>query len=241
MSIVWRIWIWGYRCARQRSDALAVGKAPCFIGIGFFGSDYFGPVVFPAEHRGCPLLSFMGGSQCRLHFFIGLSHAEFLAGTCFDYGVCLWSGLVCCRWSGGDFSWVLPAFTLGTAMMALQARMLRASLLETGKSMHVTAARARGLPERTIWLSHILWNASLPVLTVFGLQVGAVLTGVVVVETVFAWPGLGLLLMDSIHNRDYPVVQGCVLFISLCYVVVNFLTDIGYCLLDPRVRLEGQS
>ena len=138
----------------------------------------------------------------------------------------------------GLSSVLLPALTLSTAMMALQSRMLRASLLETVQSTYVLAARARGLSEWRVWLSHVMRNALLPALTVFGLQVGSVLTGVVVVETVFAWPGLGLLLMDSIHNRDYPVVQGCVLFISACYVSVNFLIDIGYCLLDPRVRLS---
>ncbi len=137
----------------------------------------------------------------------------------------------------GPSSLVLPALTLGTALAAILARMVRASLLEVLGEDYIRTAYAKGLPRRAVILRHALGNAWLPVVTVLGLQLGALLSGAVITEVVFAWPGLGSLTVEAIGRRDYPLVQGCVLLISLAYVLVNTLTDLLYALLDPRVRL----
>jgi peptide/nickel transport system permease protein len=136
----------------------------------------------------------------------------------------------------GLASLVLPALTLGIGIAAVLARMLRSSLLETLSEDYVRTARAKGLTEAAVIRRHALRNAALPVVTVFGMQAGALLAGAVITETVFAWPGIGSLLVEAIQRRDFPVVQGCVLLISTTHVAVNALTDVAYAWLDPRVR-----
>ncbi len=140
--------------------------------------------------------------------------------------------------SGRDngLSWVLPALTLGTALAAILARMIRSALLEVLHEDYIRTARAKGLSEWAIVWHHALRNAALPVMTLIGLQLGTLLGGAVITETVFSWPGIGQLLIESIQKRDYPVVQACVLLISLTYVAVNALTDMAYVWLDPRIR-----
>jgi ABC-type dipeptide/oligopeptide/nickel transport system permease component len=133
---------------------------------------------------------------------------------------------------------VLPAVTLGTALAAILARMTRASLLEELRELYVLAARARGLSRMRVVLRHAFRNSLIPIVTVIGLQFGAVLTGTIITETIFAWPGIGRLLIQSISFRDYPLVQGCILFISAVYVGVNLLTDLAYGWLDPRIRYQ---
>lgn len=132
---------------------------------------------------------------------------------------------------------VLPAITLGTAMAAMLSRLVRASLLGSLGQEYVRTARAKGLGETAVVLRHALPNALIPVVTVVGLQIGGLLSGAIITEAVFAWPGVGSLLLDGIQSRDYPLVQGCVLVVALIYVVVNLLTDLVYAWLDPRVRL----
>lgn len=139
----------------------------------------------------------------------------------------------------GLASLILPALTLGTGMAAVLARMLRSSLLETLSEDYIRTARAKGLSDGAVVRRHALRNAALPVVTVFGMQAGALLAGAVITETVFAWPGIGSLLVESIQRRDFPVVQGCVLLISTTYVAVNALTDLAYAWLDPRVRVAA--
>ena len=136
----------------------------------------------------------------------------------------------------GAASLVLPAVTLGTALAAILARMTRASMLDVLREDYLRTARAKGVRERTVIARHGLRNALLPVVTIVGLQFGALLSGAVITENVFAWPGIGTLLIQAITARDYPLVQGCVLVIALCYVAVNFLTDALYAVIDPRVR-----
>ena len=133
---------------------------------------------------------------------------------------------------------VLPAISLGAALAAILARMTRASLLEELREPYVAAARARGASLARAVLRHALRNSLIPVVTLVGLQFGAVLTGAVITETIFAWPGIGRLLIQSIGFRDYPLVQGCILFIAVTYVGVNLLTDLLYGVLDPRIRYE---
>ena len=139
----------------------------------------------------------------------------------------------------GLASLVLPALTLGTGMAAVLARMLRSSLLETLSEDFVRTARAKGLSPAAVLRRHALRNAALPVVTVFGMQAGALFAGAVITETVFAWPGVGSLLVEAIQRRDFPVVQGCVLLISTTYVLVNAGTDLAYAWLDPRVRVTA--
>lgn len=133
---------------------------------------------------------------------------------------------------------VLPAVTLGAALSAILARMTRASLLEELRELYVLAARARGLSRTRAVLHHAFRNSLIPVVTIIGLQFGAVLTGTIITETIFAWPGVGRLLIQAINFRDYPLVQGCILFISVTYVLMNLLTDLTYGLLDPRIRYD---
>ncbi len=133
---------------------------------------------------------------------------------------------------------VLPSITLGTAMAAMLSRMVRASLLEVLEEDYIKNARAKGLYERKIILKHAMRNALIPVITIFGLQVGVLLSGAIITEAIFDWPGLGTLLLDGIYSRNYPLVQGCILFIATTYVIVNLATDIAYGWADPRVRLS---
>jgi ABC-type dipeptide/oligopeptide/nickel transport system permease component len=131
---------------------------------------------------------------------------------------------------------ILPAFTLGLGMAAILTRMVRTSMLEELGQDYIRTARAKGLSENTVVYRHALRNALNPVLTVLGLQFGSLLSGAIVTETIFSWPGLGRLTLSAISNRDYALVQGCILAIGLTYVVVNLLTDSLYALADPRMR-----
>ena len=133
---------------------------------------------------------------------------------------------------------VLPAISLGMALAAILARMTRASLLDELNELYVRAARARGVSRAAAITVHALRNSLVPLLTIVALQFGAVLTGAVITETIFAWPGIGRLLIQSIGFRDYPMVQGCILLIAVTYVTVNLVTDLLYGALDPRIRFE---
>ena len=133
---------------------------------------------------------------------------------------------------------VLPAITLGAPLAAVLTRMTRASVIEELRELYVLAARARGVSRlRSVW-AHAFRNSLIPIVTVLGLQFGAVLTGAVITETIFAWPGVGRLLVQSIGFRDYPLVQGCILLIAVTYVSVNLAVDVVYGFLDPRIRYE---
>ena len=133
---------------------------------------------------------------------------------------------------------ILPSVSLGLALAAILARMTRASLLDELRELYVRAARARGVSRLVAIILHALRNSMVPLLTIVALQFGAVLTGAVITETIFAWPGIGRLLIQSIGFRDYPMVQGCILLIAVTYVTVNLATDLMYGVLDPRIRLE---
>jgi peptide/nickel transport system permease protein len=130
---------------------------------------------------------------------------------------------------------VLPMVTLAAGTVAVNLRQIRASMLEVLHQDYVRTARAKGLRPRRVYYVHALRNALMPLLTIVGLQVGAILSGAVVIETIFLWPGVGLLAVDSIQGKDYPVVQGVVLLAALSYMLVNLLVDISYGILDPRI------
>jgi peptide/nickel transport system permease protein len=138
--------------------------------------------------------------------------------------------------TGGLRHLVLPAVTLGAALAAMTARMTRASLIDELRELYVLAAQARGLSRYDAVVRHALRNSLIPVVTVLGLQLGSVLTGTIITETIFAWPGVGRLLIQAINFRDYPLVQGCILLIATTYVAMNLLVDLTYAWLDPRIR-----
>jgi len=167
---------------------------------------------------------------------LGLSFPNFALGPILILFFAIYLGIL--PVSGAD-TWmhlVLPAVTLGAALAAILTRMVRTAMLEELGQDYIRTARAKGLSERAVVYRHALRNAMVPVLTVVGLQFGALLAGAIVTETIFSWPGLGRLTIQSISNRDYAVVQGCILAIGLTYVAVNFLTDIAYSLANPRIR-----
>jgi peptide/nickel transport system permease protein len=139
---------------------------------------------------------------------------------------------------GGFAHLVLPAVTLGTALAAILARMLRQSLIRVRESDYMRTARSKGLSERAALLGHGLRNALTSVVTIIGLQIGALLSGTLITEMIFSWPGLGRLLIGAIGARDYPLVEGCVLTFAMTYVVVNLATDLVYAAIDPRVRIS---
>ena len=169
---------------------------------------------------------------------LGVAIPNFLMGPLLILFFSLWLGWFPVSGNDQPLSLVLPALTLGTALAAILSRMIRSSLLEVLNEDYIRAANARGLSPTTVIWKHGLKNAALPVVTIMGMQLGALLTGAVITETVFSWPGIGQLTIEAIQKRDYPVVQSCVLLISLSYVFVNLLTDLAYAYLDPRVSLN---
>jgi peptide/nickel transport system permease protein len=138
--------------------------------------------------------------------------------------------------SGSFAHVILPAITMGGALAAILTRMVRTSVLEELSQDYIRTARAKGLSERIVVYRHALRNAMVPVITVLGLQFGALLAGTIVTETIFSWPGIGRLTIQAIGNRDYYLVQGCILAIGLTYVLVNLLTDLLYSVANPRIR-----
>jgi ABC-type dipeptide/oligopeptide/nickel transport system permease component len=169
---------------------------------------------------------------------VGISMPNFWLGPLLAIVFAVWLGWLPVSGTGGLSHLILPALTLGAALSAILARMTRASLLEELRELYVLAARARGLSGARAVVKHAFRNSLIPIVTIVGLQFGAVLTGTIITETIFAWPGLGRLLIQAISFRDYPLVQGCILFISVTYVAMNLLTDLTYGFLDPRIRFD---
>jgi peptide/nickel transport system permease protein len=167
---------------------------------------------------------------------LGLSFPNFALGPILILFFAIKLGALPVSGSGTLANLVLPAITLGGALAAILTRMVRTSMLEELGQDYVRTARAKGLPERTVVYRHALRNAMIPVLTVVGLQFGALLAGAIVTETIFSWPGIGRLTIQAISNRDYYLVEGCILAIGLTYVAVNFLTDLLYSVANPRIR-----
>jgi peptide/nickel transport system permease protein len=140
---------------------------------------------------------------------------------------------------GGIDHLILQALSLALPLGAVILRMTRASMMEVVNEDYIRTARSKGASESTVFFKHALRNALVPIVTIVGLQLGAILTGTVITETIFDWPGLGNLLFGAIQRRDYPTVQGCVLFVACIYVLVNLLTDLSYGLVNPKVRMEN--
>ena len=171
---------------------------------------------------------------------IGLSFPNFALGPILIIVFSIWLGWLPVAGAGSGASFlghlVLPAMTLGLGLAAILTRMVRTAMLEELGQDYIRTARAKGLNERTVVYRHALRNAMIPVLTVIGLQFGSLLAGAIVTETIFSWPGIGRLTISAISNRDYALVQGCILAVGLTYVAVNLLTDMAYAIADPRIR-----
>src|SRR6202051_4680555 len=166
----------------------------------------------------------------------GLSFPNFALGPILILLFAIKAGWLPVSGAGSFANLVLPALTMGSALAAILTRMVRTSMLEELSQDYIRTARAKGLPERQVVYGHALRNAMIPVLTVLGLQFGALLAGAIVTEKIFSWPGIGRLTVDAISSRDYFLVQGCILAIGLTYVAVNFLTDVLYSVANPRIR-----
>ena len=166
----------------------------------------------------------------------GLSFPNFALGPVLILFFAIQLGWLPVSGSGSLAHLVLPAITMGGALAAILTRMVRTSMLEELSQDYVRTARAKGLPERTVVYRQALRNAMIPIITVLGLQFGALLAGAIVTETIFSWPGIGRLTIQAISNRDYYLVQGCILAIGPTYIAVNFLTDLLYSAVNPRIR-----
>jgi ABC-type dipeptide/oligopeptide/nickel transport system permease component len=194
------------------------------------------------------LLSIPAGISAALHrgrwqdnvlgvvSLLGLSFPGFALGPILILLVSIKLGWLPVSGAGGWDHLVLPSITMGSALAAILTRMVRTSMLEELGQDYIRTARAKGLPERTVVYAHALRNAMIPVLTLIGLQFGALLAGAIVTETIFSWPGIGRLTVSAISNRDYTLVQGCILAVGLTYVLVNLVTDVLYMVVNPRIR-----
>jgi peptide/nickel transport system permease protein len=189
--------------------------------------------VTAATHRGSPV-----DSASTLVALLGISLPSFALGPLLVLLFSVDLGLTPVSGAGGLANLILPAVTLAAGLSAILTRIVRSSVLEELGEDYVRTARAKGLPERTVVYKHVLKNGLIPVVTVLGLQFGVLLAGAIITERVFAWPGVGSLLVDSISERDYKLTQGCILAIASTYVLVNTATDIVYRFLDPRMKVD---
>jgi ABC-type dipeptide/oligopeptide/nickel transport system permease component len=167
---------------------------------------------------------------------LGLSFPGFALGPILILLVSIKLGWLPVSGAGNIAHLILPAVTMGGALAAILTRMIRTAMLEELGQDYIRTARAKGLPERTVIYKHALRNALIPVITLVGLQFGALLAGAIVTETIFSWPGVGRLTVSAISNRDYSLLQGCILAVGLTYVLVNLATDVLYLVVNPRIR-----
>lgn len=175
----------------------------------------------------------------RSFALLGISFPNYWLGTMFILIFSVWLHLLPVAGNSGFTSLILPSVTLGLILAGILARLVRSSMLDVLSAQYLTTARAKGLRWWRVTLAHALRNALLPTITMVGLQFGGLLGGIVILEQVFAWPGIGQLVIQAINQRDYPVVQGVVLFLSFLLIMVNLLTDLSYAFVDPRVRIGG--
>jgi ABC-type dipeptide/oligopeptide/nickel transport system permease component len=167
---------------------------------------------------------------------LGLSFPSFALGPVLILLVSIKLGWLPVSGAGDITHLILPAVTMGSALAAILTRMVRTAMLEELGQDYIRTARAKGLPERSVVYRHALRNAMIPVITLVGLQFGALLAGAIVTEKIFSWPGIGSLTVSAISNRDYALLQGCILAVGLTYVLVNLATDVLYMVVNPRIR-----
>jgi peptide/nickel transport system permease protein len=189
--------------------------------------------IISATHKNKPV-----DHLSRLLALLGLSMPNFWLGPMLIIIFSLKLNLFPVSGPGGLEHLILPAVTLGTAMAAFLTRMIRSSMLEELSKDYIRTARAKGLSKWRVIYKHALKNALIPVLTIVGLQLGILLTGAIITETIFSWPGIGRMTIQAIQQRNYPLVQGAILFISANYIFINTITDIAYAWLNPRIRFQ---
>jgi ABC-type dipeptide/oligopeptide/nickel transport system permease component len=189
--------------------------------------------VLAAHHRGQTPDRLVG-----VFTLFGLAIPNFALGPLLILLFSIEIGVLPVSGRNGIGSYILPAATLGAALAAILTRMVRGAMLEELSADYIRTARAKGLSTAAVLFRHGLRNALIPIITILGLQFGTLLAGTIVTETIFSWPGIGRLTVQAISSRDYPLLQGCILVISLSYVLVNLLTDAIYSVVDPRVRMS---
>lgn len=208
--------------------ALAIGGIIVGIGLAF-------PIgIMSSLYRG-KALDYCG----QVFALLGISFPNYWLGTMLILIFSVWLKILPVSGYNGFPSLILPSITLGLILAGILARLVRSSMIEAMQNQFIVTARAKGLRSTRVVVIHGLRNALLPTITFIGLQFGSLLGGVVILEQVFAWPGVGQLVLTAINQRDYPVVQGAVLFLSFLLVIVNLLTDLSYSFIDPRIRVGG--
>ncbi|ETX12144.1 glutathione ABC transporter permease [Marinomonas ushuaiensis DSM 15871] len=174
----------------------------------------------------------------RIVSLVGLSFPNFWLALMLVLVFSIWLQWLPPSGMDGFISFLMPAFTMAIILTATNVRLVRSSMLETLQAQYIMVARAKGLSENTVLYKHALRNCAIPLITYFGLQFGGLLGGIVIIERVFNWPGLGTLAFDAVSGRDYPVLQAVITILSMLIVSVNLLVDIAYGLIDPRIRTE---
>ncbi|MDO4436174.1 MAG: ABC transporter permease [Cardiobacteriaceae bacterium] len=190
--------------------------------------------IYAAVHRGS-----WGDQAVRVFSLIGLSFPNFWLGIMLMLCFSVWLGWLPPSGFEGWQSALLPAITIGLILTASNVRLVRSAMLETLSKQHIMVARAKGLSENSVIYKHALRNSAITIITYLGLQFGSLLGGMVIVEMVFNWPGMGTLAIEAIAQRDYPILQTVITVSAMAIVVVNLLVDVAYVLLDPRIRLAN--
>ena len=209
--------------------ALALGGIIIGLALAF-------PIgIMSALYRG-KWIDYVG----QIFALFGISFPNYWLGTMLILIFAVWLKILPVSGYSGFTSLILPSITLGLILAGILARLVRSSMIEAMQHQFIVTARAKGLKSARIVVLHGLRNALLPTITFIGLQFGSLLGGVVILEQVFAWPGVGQLVVTAIGQRDYPVVQGSVIFLSFLMVIVNLLTDLSYTFIDPRIRVGGE-
>src|SRR5207248_2370701 len=220
----------------QSVTSLLVSRYPFTMKLTFAALAVALVISIPAGVRSARRRNRWDDRAISFVSLLGLSFPNFALGPILILFFAIYLGLLPVSGMGTAAHLVLPAIALGGALAAILTRMVRTSMLEELGHDYIRTARAKGLSENVVVYRHALRNALVPVLTVVGLQFGALLAGAIVTETIFSWPGIGRLTISAISSRDYYLVQGCILAIGLTYVAVNFLTDFLYSLANPRIR-----
>jgi ABC-type dipeptide/oligopeptide/nickel transport system permease component len=212
-------------------------RYPATLQLAFLALIVCAAIAIPAGILAAHRRGHLADRAVGLFTLFGLAIPNFALGPLLILIFSIWLGLLPVSGRGGPLSYILPAATLGAALAAILTRMVRGAMLEELSADYVRTARAKGLGTAAVLFRHAFRNALIPVITILGLQFGTLLAGTIVTETIFSWPGIGRLTVQAISSRDYPLLQGCILVISVSYVIVNLLTDLLYSVIDPRVRL----
>lgn len=231
----------GYSFSYQKPVAqILLERFPATIALSIVSLGVALSIAFPLGLFAALRPNSLRDHLCRGFSLIGVSMPNFWLGPLLILLFAIQLNWLPVSGREGIASFVLPVLTLGTGLAGILSRMIRSSLLDALGEEYIVAARARGLSSKRVILKHALKNSLLPVVTILGLQLGALLSGAIITETIFSWPGIGRLLIQGIQTRDYPLVQGTVLLFCLSYLVVHLLIDLGVYWIDPRTE-EGEA